>query len=104
MQPGEVTGLEAFGHVFLMRLEAKQNSAIAFERGSGGGTREYRQERGSQMEKELLVEVKEQIALADTDRFVDYCLERMYRQVHDAAPAASSGGVSAQPGPAGSSE
>ncbi len=111
MKPGDVAGpleTETFGHVFLVKLEEKQEQRYQ-------PLREVQEEvranivdqREKKMEKDLLAEVTQQIALADTDRFVDYCLERMYRQVHEspAAPAAApSPAVPTAPGPAGLSE
>jgi parvulin-like peptidyl-prolyl isomerase len=108
MKPGEVAGpIATFGHVFIVKLEEKQEQRY---RPLSEVQEEVREnivdERARKMEKDLLAEVIRQIALADTERFVDYCLERMYRQVHEspAAPATPSGTVFAQPGPAGSSE
>lgn len=109
MKPGEVAGpLETFGHVFLVKLEEKQEQRY---QPLSEVQEEVRanivDERARKMEKDLLAEVAQQIALADTDRFVDYCLERMYRQVREApAPPLTvpSGAVAAPPGPAGSSE
>jgi peptidyl-prolyl cis-trans isomerase D len=109
MKPGAVAGpLETLGHVFLVRLEEKQEQRYQPLSEVQEEVREnIVDERARKMEKDLLVEVMQQIALADTDRFVDYCLERMYRQVREspatpgAAPALA---VPAAPGPAGSSE
>jgi parvulin-like peptidyl-prolyl isomerase len=107
MKPGELAGpieTETFGHIFLVRLEEKQEQRY---RPLSEVQEEVREnivdERARKMEAELLVEVAQQIALADTDGFVDYCLERMYRQVHE-SPAAPAPAVPALPGPAGSSE
>jgi hypothetical protein len=109
MKPGEVAGpLETYGHVFLVKLEEKQEPRYQPLSEVQEEVREnIVDERARKMERDLLAEVTQQIALADTDRFVDYCLERMYRQVRErpAAPGAvpaDAGGTS--PGPAGSSE
>jgi parvulin-like peptidyl-prolyl isomerase len=111
MKPGAVAGpieTETFGHIFLVKLEEKREphyqplSEVQEEVRAN-----IVDQREKKMEKDLLVEVTRQIALADTDRFVDYCLERMYRQVHEspAAPVAAPAPAVPTPlGPAGSSE
>jgi parvulin-like peptidyl-prolyl isomerase len=109
MQPGEVAGpleTETFGHVFLVKLEEKQEQHY---QPLSEVQEEVRanivDERERKMEKDLLAEVTQQIALTDTERFVDYCLERMYRQVREspAAPgAARAPAIPLGPGPAGS--
>ncbi len=86
---GEIAGpLDAPGHSFIMKLEAKK------ERGY-----QPLAEVQDQVEKEIAAirniealekldeEVAQQIAVADTDRFVDYCLEQLYRSVSQSAQA-----------------
>jgi parvulin-like peptidyl-prolyl isomerase len=107
MKPGEVAGpleTETLGHVFLVKLEEKQEQRY---QPLSEVQEEVRanivDQREKKMEKDLLAEVTQQIALADTDRFVDYCLQRMYRQAHG-SPAAPAPAIPIAPGPAGSSE
>jgi parvulin-like peptidyl-prolyl isomerase len=111
MKPGEVAGpleTETFGHIFLVKLEEKrQQHYQPLSEVQEEVRANIVDEREKKMEKDLLAEVTQQIALADTDGFVDYCLERMYRRVHEspAVPtAAPSPVLPAPPGPARSSE
>lgn len=89
MKPGEVAGpIEAPGRVFLMKLEQKQEPGY---RPLSEVQEEVREnilaERRRKVVDEIDEEITRQVALADTDRFIDYCLERLYRQVHESPSA-----------------
>jgi parvulin-like peptidyl-prolyl isomerase len=100
MQPGQVAGpLESSGHLFIMRLEEKQEQGY---RPLSDVQEEVREsillERRRKVLQEIDEEIARQIAMADINRFVDYCLERLYRQAHEApAPGPSPAGATAAP-------
>jgi len=59
-------------------------------------------ERRRKVLDEIDAEVARQVALADVDRFVDSCLERLYRQAREAPAPAAPPAVGALPAPASS--
>jgi parvulin-like peptidyl-prolyl isomerase len=65
MEPGRVAGpIEAEGHVFIMKLEGKQSA-------------EY--EPFEQVQEQVRARIIQQAELGRTDRFIDFCLEKIYR-------------------------
>jgi parvulin-like peptidyl-prolyl isomerase len=85
MKPGQVAGpIEARGRFFLMKVEDKQErsykplSEVQEEVKKGIMDRRFKQ-----VLDELDAETRRQVALADIDRFVDFCLQRFYRQVQE---------------------
>ncbi len=83
MKPGQVAGpIPAPGRFFLMKVEDKQEKSY---RPLSEVQEEVRKEimdrRFHEVLKELDDETRRQVALADVDRFVDFCLRRFYRQV-----------------------
>jgi len=86
MEPGQVAGpIEAPGRFFIMKVEERQQRGY---RPLSDVQDEVREsiliERRRQALEELNAEVARQTALADTDRFVDDCLERLHRQANEA--------------------
>jgi parvulin-like peptidyl-prolyl isomerase len=85
MKPGEVAGpIQAPGRFFLIKVEDKQDKSY---RPLSEVQEEVRKEimdrRFHEVLAELDAETRRQVALADVGRFVDFCLERLYRQVHE---------------------
>jgi len=90
MKPGQVAGpIQAPGRVFLMKVEAKQERSY---QPLGEVQEEVRMDimnrRFQEVVKELDAETRRQVALADVEHFVDFCLQRFYQQVHE-RPSAS---------------
>jgi len=89
LKRGQVAGpIEAPGRFFLMKVEDKQERSY---RPLSEVQEEVRKDimdrRFRQVVEELNAETRRQIALADTDRFVDFCLQRLYRQASERPPA-----------------
>ena len=87
IEPGEIAGpLDAPGHFYVMKLESKRpKSYRPLAEVQEQVERQVSVNRNREALAELEVEVAEQITVADTDRFVDYCLERVYRLAHESA-------------------
>jgi len=89
MKPGEVAGpIEALDHIFILKLEKKQEK----------GYRPLVEVQDKLQERILIdrrraaldaleAEIAQQAAAGNTDRFVDYCLQSLYRQAHAPAQA-----------------
>ena len=94
MKQGEVAGpIEVPGHVFLMKVEAKQNAGYQpLEEVQAQVRQEILRERRRAALEQLEKEIAQQAAAADTSQFVDHCLELLYRQTRaemdEDAPAA----------------
>ena len=87
MKPGEVAGpIEALDHIFILKLEKKQEQGYRplVEVQDKLQEQIMADRRGAALE-DLEAEIAQQAAAGNTDRFVDYCLEHLYRQAH--APA-----------------
>lgn len=85
MEPGQISDpIEAVGHVFIMKIEERQKRGYRPLSEVQDQVREsILNDRESQASKELDTEIARQAALVDTDRFVDYCLERFHRQANE---------------------
>ena len=83
MEPGQVAGpIEAPGHFFIMKVEDKQDRGYQpLEEVQEQVREEIHRERRRAALEELEAEIRQQVALADTTQFVDYCLERFYRHM-----------------------
>lgn len=86
---GQVAGpIESGSHFFVIKVEGKQAQGY---RPLNEVQEEVRKDIAEQRWRETLAEldaeIARQAALADTDRFVNYCLERFYQQVHEQPPA-----------------
>jgi parvulin-like peptidyl-prolyl isomerase len=84
MRQGEVAGpIEAPGHFFIMRVEGKQERSFQpLNEVQEEVRKDITEGRWREVFDELDAEVRRQVDLAPTERFVDYCLERFYRQAH----------------------
>jgi parvulin-like peptidyl-prolyl isomerase len=84
MQRGQVAGpIEAPGRFFIMKVEEKQQRSYQpLSEVQEEVKKDILYERRRQVVDELDAEIERQVAVADTSRFVDYCLERFYRQAH----------------------
>jgi parvulin-like peptidyl-prolyl isomerase len=89
MKVGEFTGpIDTPGHVFIMKLEQKQEKGYRpYPEVQDQVEEQIRMDRRRQALDQLDEEVAKQVELTDTSRFVDACLERLYRQVHATSPA-----------------
>jgi hypothetical protein len=85
MKPGQVDGpIEARGRFFLMKVEDKQERSYKpLSEVQEEVKKDIMDRRFQEVLKELDAETRRQVALADIDRFVDFCLQRFYRQVHE---------------------
>jgi len=84
MRIGQVAGpIDAPGRVFLMKVEARQDQGYQPLSEVQDRLRDeiLRDRRRAALE-ELETEIRTQVANVDTSRFVDYCLERLYRLAH----------------------
>ncbi|MBN1508057.1 MAG: peptidylprolyl isomerase [Sedimentisphaerales bacterium] len=90
MEPGEVAGpIEAIDHVFLMKLEKKQKKGYRpLTEVQDVVEGRILADRRSAALKQLNEEFQQLDAGGGTDRFIDYCLESLYRQAR--APAQAS--------------
>ena len=85
MKPGQVDGpIQAPGRFFLMKVEDKQERSYKpLSEVQEEVRRDIMDRRFQEVLKELDAETRRQVALADIDRFVDFCLRRFYQQVHE---------------------
>ena len=82
LKVGEVTGpIEALDHIFIMKLEKKQEKGFRpLTEVQDRIEEEIMADRRGEALKDLNEEIKQLAAAGNTDRFVDYCLESLYRQ------------------------
>lgn len=87
IRPGQIAGpLDAPGHCFIMKLELKREKGYRpLADVQEQVERQVTANRNAEALAELEAEVSREIAIADTDRFVDYCLERLYRLANESA-------------------
>ncbi len=87
MKPGEVAGpIEALDHIFIMKLEKKQEKGFRpLTEVQDSVEEEILADRRRAALEQLNEEVKQLAAAGNTDRFIDYCLQSLYRQA--GAPA-----------------
>jgi parvulin-like peptidyl-prolyl isomerase len=85
MKPGQVAGpIQAPGRFFLMKVEDKQDKSYTpLSEVQEEVRRDIMDRRFQEVLKELDAEARRQVALADVDRFVDFCLRRFYQQAHE---------------------
>ncbi|MBN1362278.1 MAG: peptidyl-prolyl cis-trans isomerase [Sedimentisphaerales bacterium] len=89
IEVGQIAGpLDAPGHCFIMKLEAKDPKGyLPLAQVQDQVEEEIAGYRNLQALEQLDEEVAQQIAVADTDRFLDYCLEQIYRTATESASA-----------------
>ncbi len=85
MKPGQVDGpIQAPGRFFLMKVEDKQERSYRpLSEVQEEVRRDIMDRRFQEVLKELDAETRRQVALADIDRFVDFCLRRLYQQAQE---------------------
>ncbi|MBN2317332.1 MAG: peptidyl-prolyl cis-trans isomerase [Sedimentisphaerales bacterium] len=81
MKQGEIAGpIIAEGHVFIMKLEEKQDAGYEPFETVQEQVREYIIEKRRIKAREPLYDrIKQQAKLGQTDEFMDFCLEKIYR-------------------------
>jgi parvulin-like peptidyl-prolyl isomerase len=82
MQRGQVAGpIESSGHFFLMKVEEKrERSYQPLREVQEVVKKDIADRRWSEIVAELDAEIRRQVDLANTSNFVQYCMERFYRQ------------------------
>jgi parvulin-like peptidyl-prolyl isomerase len=87
MKVGDVAGpIEALDHIFIMKLEQKQEKGYRpLTEVQDRVEERIMLDRRRAALKQLDTEISQQAAVGNTDRFLDYCLERIYRQAHTPA-------------------
>jgi len=82
MQPGEVAGpIAAPGHFFIMKVEDRQERGYRpLSEVQEEVRRDILQQRLREVSDDIDAEIRRQADLADTSRFVEYCLTRFYQQ------------------------
>jgi parvulin-like peptidyl-prolyl isomerase len=86
MERGQVAGpIESSGHFFIMKVEEmRPRSYQPLSEVQEEVKRDIADGRWHAILAELDAEIRRQVDLANTSRFVDYCMEKFYRQVHPA--------------------
>ena len=81
MEAGQVSRpIEAPGHVFIMKLEEKQSGDYEpFEQVQGQVEEQVISERRNEMFDRLRARILSQAQLGRTDKFIDFCLEKIYQ-------------------------
>ena len=81
MEAGQVSRpIEAPGHVFIMKLEEKQSGDYEpFEQVQGRVEEQVIFERRNEMFDQLKARILSQAQLGRTDKFIDFCLEKIHR-------------------------
>jgi parvulin-like peptidyl-prolyl isomerase len=89
MKPGEVAGpIEALDHIFIMKLEKKQEKGYRpLSDVQSEVEEQIMADRRAEALKELNEEIKQLAAAGNTDHFVEYCLQSLYRQARAPAQA-----------------
>lgn len=87
MKPGEVAGpIEAIDHIFIVKLEKKQEKGYRpLTEVQDEIEEQIMADRRREALGQLEAEVKQLTVAGNTDRFIDYCLQSLYRQAR--APA-----------------
>ncbi len=80
IEQGQIAGpIEAPGHVFIMKLEEKQLGGYEpFEKVQDQVEQSILYERRNDVVMKINEKLVQQAELGDTDKFVDFCLERIY--------------------------
>jgi hypothetical protein len=81
MQQGQIAGpIVAEGHVFIMKLEEKQDAGYEPFETVQDQVREYIiRKRGIKAREPLSARVRRQAKLGRTNEFIEFCLEKIYR-------------------------
>jgi parvulin-like peptidyl-prolyl isomerase len=86
MERGQVAGpIESSGHLFIMKVEDRRpRSYRPLSEVQEEVKKDIADQRWRETLEELDAEIRRQVDLANTSRFVEYCMEKFYRQVHPA--------------------
>ena len=81
MEPGDVTGpIVTKQHIFIMKLEEKQIAGYEpFEDVQDLVKQKILLDRRSEVVDKLNADIRREAKLSNTDKFVDFCLEKIYR-------------------------
>lgn len=81
IQPGEVAGpMEVEGHIFVMKLQENRSKGYEpFEKVQDQLEQKIIADRRKEALDKLAADLLEQTALSEKERFVDFCLETIYR-------------------------
>jgi hypothetical protein len=84
IQPGQIAGpIEADEHIFIMKLEEKnQNKFQQLENVQKEVEAKIIFDRQKKAVDELSAAITQQVALAERNRFIDFCLEKIYQMCH----------------------
>jgi len=82
IEPGQVVGpIVANGHVFILKLEDKQSAGYEpFEKVQEQVEQQVSFERRNEVFQRLNAGIIRQAELGRTDKFIDFCLEKIYRK------------------------
>jgi parvulin-like peptidyl-prolyl isomerase len=87
MAAGQIAGpIEVPGHFFIMKVEGKLDRGyepLDLDEVQAKVRRDIAERRLRTVLEELDAEIRQQVDLANTSQFVDYCLDRFYRQTHE---------------------
>jgi parvulin-like peptidyl-prolyl isomerase len=80
IQPSQVAGpIAVEGHVFIMKLEEKQSAGYEpFENVQGQIEQKLIFDRRNEIFDRLNARMMQQVELGETDKFIDFCLEKIY--------------------------
>lgn len=81
LKPGQIAGpIETGEHIFIMKLEEKRAGSVEpFEKVQRQVEDKIRDDRWRQARKELVTKLAQQAALGNNDKFIDFCLRKIYR-------------------------
>ena len=82
IEPGQIAGpIETAEHIFIMKLEEKQSAGYEpFEKVQKQVENKVIADQRNEVVNRLEARLREQAGLGKTDEFVDFCLEKIYRQ------------------------
>jgi parvulin-like peptidyl-prolyl isomerase len=82
MEAGQVSSpIEVEGHIFIMKLEEKQSAGYEpFEQVQGRVEEQVIFERQKEVFDRLNARIVRQAELGRTDKFIDFCLEKIYQR------------------------
>jgi len=80
ISPGEIAGpAEAVGHIFVMKLEEKQDKGYEpLEKVQGRLNEMILQDHHNEASERLYDRLRREAAIGETDEFIDFCLNRIY--------------------------
>ena len=86
IEPGQVAGpIVAKGHVFILKLEDKQSAGYEpFENVQEQVERQVVLDRRKEVFERLNAQIMRQAKLGRTDKFIDFCLEQIYKKAASA--------------------